>query len=176
VRIKRVFPFDTGAFSSNLYDEFFDPRSKLEDFELNPAIETIQKFVGTFYVDNQEYFSGFSRKNVQIGNRQFEAQGVFELCRLPGVQKRASGGRTRDERSSAIEIQVSETVSLAGSLLAVILPEPYLDDPEIKEALARWEVRAIETYATLHNLSGEAWVGQIYEIARRLYERLGYIT
>jgi hypothetical protein len=169
-QLKRVFPFDTGAFKLKLYEEFFDKRAKIEDFEIETSLEGIRKLVGTFYLDHKEYF-----KNVPLGRRQFEAQGIYEMSRLPGVQGGRSTHGTRDERSSAIEVQVSEPINFVGSLLAVVLPEPYLDDPEIRDALARWHVTAIETYSTLHNLSSDAWVGQIYHIVRKLYERLGYL-
>ena len=174
-QIKRVFPFDTGAFKQRMYEEFFDKSSKLEDFEIEANLDGVRKFVGAFYVDHEEYFTGLARKNVQIGIRQFEAQGILELSRLPGVQGGKSFAKPRDERSSAVEIQVSQPISFVGSLLGVILPAPYLDDIEVKAALDRWHVQAIETYSTLHNLSGDAWVGQIYEITHKLYKRMAYI-
>jgi hypothetical protein len=173
--IKRLFSFDTGAFKLKFYEDFFDNKSELLDFELEPTLETARKLVSAFYVDHKEYYHGASRKNVALGHREFEAQGIFELARLPGVQGTKSLHRVRDERSSAIELQIDATINFRDSLLAVILPEPYLDDDEIKDALVRWEVKEIETYATLHNLSGEAWVGQIYEITRKLYGKLGYL-
>jgi hypothetical protein len=173
-KLKRVFPFDTGAFEAQLYKEFFDKNSQLEDFELDPSLEEVRKFVGTFYQDHKEYFTGMTRKNVSLGTRQFEAQGIYELCRLPGEQRTKYPLGKRDERSSAIEIQISDPISLAGSVIAIIIPEPYLDDPNVKDALSRWDVKAIEVYSTLHNLGGEAWVGQIYAIVRKLYDRLGF--
>lgn len=172
-KIKRVFPFDTGAFELKMYAQFFDKSSKRDDFEFDGALESARKIVGAFYTNHKEYYVGLSRKNVNLPNRQFEAQGLQELSRLPGTQTAASGD-LRDERSSAIEIQTSQPIDFSDSLLAIILPEPYLDDEEIKSALERWNVGEIETYPTLHNASGEVWVGQIYQIVRSLYDRLGY--
>lgn len=34
--IHRVFPFDTGAFEKKLYKEFFDEKSELLDFSVDP--------------------------------------------------------------------------------------------------------------------------------------------
>jgi hypothetical protein len=167
--IKRVFPFDTGAFAQKLYTEFFDKRSELSDFALEPSIESAKKFVATFYQSNNEYYQGGSKKNVEIPLRQFEAQGVHELARLPGLQG------ARDERSSAIELQISQAISFKDALIAIVLPSPYLDDPEILSALNRWNVKEVHSYTTLHNMSGEAWVGEIYAIVYRLYKRLGFI-
>jgi hypothetical protein len=139
--IKRIYPFDTGAFELRLYAEFFDKDSQLSDFEMNTSFESVQKMVGAFYIDNNEYYLGETRRNVEMGNRQFEAQGLHELARLPGVQgTKLLPDRTRDERSSAIEVQVSKTISLKDALIAVVLPQPYLGDSEVTSALHRWGV------------------------------------
>jgi hypothetical protein len=172
--IHRLFPFDTGAFALEFYRDFFSKESRIEDFQLDPSLDTATKLVGALYLNNEEYYLGETRKNVDIPHRQFEIQGIYELARLPGLQGARSMWQTRDERSSAIEIQIGQPLSLAETLVAVILPKPYMEDPEIKDALARWQVREIETYGTIHNVGGEAWVGQIYAIVQRLYERLGY--
>lgn len=170
--IRRVYPFDSGAFELRLYEEFFSKESKLGDFALDPTIQAARRTVGSFYQNNEEYYEGQSKKNVSIGLRQFEVQGVHELSRLPGSQS-LSG--KRDERSSTIEIQLAKSLSLKNSLLGVILPKPYLDDPEVIDALKRWAPKRIENYSTLHNTSGDVWVGQIYEIARRILQQLGYL-
>lgn len=174
-KIKCVFPFDTGAFVLNVYKDFFDKSSKLEDFSLPPSLESARRVVGTYYQDNREYYSGYSRKNVNIPHRQYEAEGVLELASLPGVQDTESAANRRDERSAAIEVQTDEAIAFKGALIAVLLPEPYLNDDEIKEALQRWDVQNIETYETLHNLGGEAWVGQFYAKVQQLYKRLGFL-
>jgi hypothetical protein len=91
------------------------------------------------------------------------------------VQGTKTGERTRDERSSAIEIQVAQEISLKDALIAVVLPAAYCDQPEILDALGRWNVSEVHTYATLHNMSGEVWVGEIYATVHRLYKRLGFL-
>lgn len=170
----RIFPFDTGAFALGLYKKFFHQRTDVMDFALDPAIDSARKLVGTCYLNHDEYYCGYSRKNVEIPIRQFEIQGVVELSRLPGVQDGAAGTLVRDERSSAIEIQVSKPILLKEALLAIILPAPYMGDPVTQAALARWGVTEIHDYPTLHNMSGEAWIGQVYEIVHQVFKRLGF--
>jgi hypothetical protein len=172
--IRRLFPFDTGAFALGIYDHFFAKDSRVEDFVLDPTLDAATKIVGALYVNNEEYYLGGTRKNVDIPHRQFELQGLYELARLPGIQGASSMWQKRDERSSAIEIQFDQPLPLTDTLIAVILPKPYMDDSDIKDALQRWRVKEIETYGTIHNIGGEAWVGQIYAIVQRLYDRLGY--
>ena len=173
--IKRLFPFDTGAFSIGLYESFFDRKARLDDFSLEPSLEAARTVVSAFYVDQKEYFLGSTRKNIDLPIRQFEAQGLFELARLPGDQSQATKSGGRDERSSAIEIQVSEPIAFKDALLAIVLPEAYLDDAEVKAALSRWGVQIVETYPSLHNTSGDVWVGQVYNIVYGLYRKLGLL-
>jgi hypothetical protein len=175
--IVRVYPFDTGAFESKMYKEFFDQRAEMNDFALEPTLETVKKLVATFYQNHDEYYTGYSHKNVDLPNRQFEAEGVLELARLPGVQGNPSFAATRDERSSAIEVQVNHPIRFSEALSAIVLPRPYLDDPDIQDALRRWgDPPIVRTYPTLHNMGPEAWVGQIYHIVQEIYEDLGYLT
>ncbi|MET3910703.1 hypothetical protein ABID59_005062 [Bradyrhizobium sp. S3.3.6] len=171
----RIFPFDTGAYALGLYKPFFDPRSDILDFALAPSIESARKLVGTCYLSHEEYYCGYSRKNIEIPIRQFEIQGVAELSRLPGVQNGALGTRVRDERSSAIEVQINKPISLKESLLAIVLPAPYMGDPLTQAALARWGVTEVHDYSTLHNMGGEAWIGQVYQIVDQVLKRLGFL-
>jgi hypothetical protein len=145
------------------------------DFALDPSIESARKLVGTCYQSHEEYYCGYSRKNVEIPIRQFEVQGVAELSRLPGVQNGALGTLVRDERSSAIEIQTSKPISLKKALLAIVLPTPYMGDPLTQAALARWGVTEVHDYPTLHNMSGEAWIGQVYQVVDQVFRRLGFL-
>lgn len=173
--VKRAFPFDTGAFDLKLYEDFFAKESKLTDFALTPSLDSAKKLVSTLYVDHAEYYHGYSRKNVELPSRQFEIQGLYELARLPGLQGDRSDHKTRDERSSAIEFQTPGPISFKEALIAIILPEPYLSDSEIVKALERWNVQSVKSYPTLHNMTGEAWVGQIYQIVHALYKELGFL-
>jgi hypothetical protein len=172
--IKRVFPFDTGAFELELYNQFFAKESQKEDFELEPSLSSATKLVSAFYLDQHEYYLGRTRKNVELPDFEFEAHGIHELAQLPGAQGETSIHRPRDERSSAIEIQLGKALQFSDALLAVVLPLPYMSNKQVQEALTRWKVKELETYLTLHNLGGEAWVGQIYTIVEKLYRRLGY--
>jgi hypothetical protein len=173
--LDRVYPFDTGAFELKVYQDFFDKDSQISDFELTPSLDVIRSFVGTFYLNHGEYYQGRSRRNVDIPPRQFEAQGILEMSRIPGVQGTRSRAGIRDERSSALEAQTRHSIKLSNALLALIIPEPYLDDNDVKNALERWNVAKIKTYQTLHNMGGEVWVGQIYQLVSELYEELGFL-
>jgi hypothetical protein len=57
--------------------------------------------------------------------------------------------------------------------MAVVLPQPYMGLADIQNRLTDWDVPEILTYDTLHNLSGDAWVGQIYKLVHDFYKKVG---
>jgi hypothetical protein len=61
------------------------------------------------------------------------------------------------------------------AVIAIVLPEPYLGEIEIAGALARWKIGRVLSYDTLHNTSGDVWVGELYSIVRNLYKDLGFL-
>ena len=100
---------------------------------------------------------------------QFEAQGVQELSRLPGTQSTtvAEGATSgpRPWRSAGV-------VRFKDALLAIVLPQQYLDEPFVVQALDRWEVKHQLYYEVLHNQTTDAWVGLIYGIVRDFYRKI----
>jgi hypothetical protein len=163
--IKRVFPFDSGAFGKGLYQEYFSSKSQIEDFQVEPNIEGVQKIVSKFYQKNKDYIIGST-------SRQFEAQGVYELMRLLGVLMSDGSTRVRDDRSTSIEVQISYNLHFKDNILGVIIPEVYLDDDEVLSSFREWGVENIKTYSTINNVPGENWVGQLYARTIDLYAEL----
>lgn len=172
--ISAVYPFDTGAFHLGIYKNFFHKDSKLSDFLLPANLEYAQKFVASFYKNNDEYFRGDSRKSVEIPSRNFEAQGIHELARTPSSRISGVSSHIRDERSSTVELHSKNTVSLINTMIGIIIPEPYLNDKDVNDAIARWGVEVTQTYDPLHNVGTEAWAGQIYSLTKRIYEECGF--
>lgn len=172
-KFERVFPFDSGAFAYGVYKEFFDSGSQLDDFQSGKTLEDAKTIVSAYYKNNREYYTGGTRQNVDIGLREFEAGGVFELARLPGAPSLDEHGR-RDERSSTIELQTNKEINLRKCLLAIVVPNPYLGDEEVMDAIERWNVPNVRTYQTLENTSSDVWVGQIYQIVFEILEEMGF--
>jgi hypothetical protein len=57
-RVKRIFPFDSGAFQNGLYGAFLHPRMKLGDFGLEADMATPGKIVAKFFGSNPAYLVG----------------------------------------------------------------------------------------------------------------------
>lgn len=172
-KIRAIYPFDTGAFFLKLYSEFFDERSSVEDFKMPGDLGEASRLVDFFYGDNRSYFTGNAARNVEIPHFEFEAGGVHNLSRLPGAGSRATGAR--DDRSSAFEVRVSDSIEFRGSIRGIVLPQPYLQNKLVLSALERWDVPIKKYYEIFDNVSGEVWVGQIYALVRDIYKELGFL-
>jgi hypothetical protein len=167
--IEAVFPFDTGAFHQRIYKEFFSGRSKIEDFKLRGALESARRIISRFYKNSSQYFSERSTKNVDIPSMEFEAQGVHALSRFPPI------GKGPDERSSSIEVQLSHSIEIAKSAVAIILPQEYLKLEPVVKALARWNIPIVRFYEVFSFFDTEKRIGQLYPIVREIFSELGYL-
>ena len=169
--IRRVFPFDTGAYDNGLYQRFFHPDTKLEDFELDPNLASARKLLGFYYRSVEEYLTGRSTTNVDLPLTAFEAQGVHELARA-SAHPTASG--VIDERSSSVEIQTSRSVPLRGNVLAVVLPNILLNDEDVRKFLQEIGGETI-TYESVSANSSESYATVIYDKVISLYRSCGII-
>ena len=129
VKIKRIFPFDSGAFKRSLYPSYISIM-ELDEFEVARDPNSVEKLIGTFFTSNSKYFrleprskqSFESKFDVEVLNEEVKA-----LHLLIG-DKRAKV----DDRRFAIEVQSDQDMMLtSNSVLAVVLPEIYLGDPEV---------------------------------------------
>lgn len=177
-KIKRIYPFDTGAFHLGLYSRFFSKLSVVDNFQLPGSLSYAAKVAGTFYTNNKEYIYGRSKKNIDIPHFNFEAQGMQKLSQEPSYSSRVSeDGVTRDERSSSIEVQISTSIDIKEATLDIIIPQRYLEMPEVIEALTRWGLAKenVHYYETMAFHEQGGWLPQIYNTVVAVYKKHGFI-
>ncbi|WP_298295040.1 hypothetical protein [uncultured Litoreibacter sp.] len=174
--IKRVLPFDSGAFAKDLYSDVFSRESKVQHFMLEPNLESAAVCVKAFFGNNANYFRGNSEQVHELDNFDFELQGMEYLSRLPGVQAAKFDGSV-DERASAIEVQVEKPITLDDALLGMIVPETMMASKHFKKAIETWNLSPdrVSPYVEIVGPGSEAWVGIFYEKVRELYENHGYL-
>ena len=120
---KRVFPFDSGAFAGGIYKDHLHPRMKLEDFEIDPTLEAMARFVGTYFGENKSYYNEVFRESIPYSPRETQVDSFLSIVRATGTTR-------YDDRRSAIEIQFERAIDLlSANVLAVIAPEDRFDDP-----------------------------------------------
>ena len=76
--VKRIFPFDSGAFKSKRYPPFINMMDML-DFETSSDLEAPQKLIGTFFGTARNYYRLTARSQEQFENL-FEIDVLDENC------------------------------------------------------------------------------------------------
>ena len=175
--IKAIFPFDTGAFFFKLYERFFNKRSKVEDFSLPGSLEYAKRLVGIYYGSAGRYFVGDHESNIELPDRNFEAQAIQELNRLPPFTTTESKDLLRrDERSTSIEVQYSNRIDIADAAIGIVIPQPYLSDPYVVDALDRWNIEHQRTYEIFNFHDSENWLGMLYSEVKSIYVACGFLS
>ncbi|MFL9503904.1 hypothetical protein ACJMQP_27975 [Rhodopseudomonas palustris] len=128
-RVKRIYPFDSGAFAGEYYRGAHHADAKLEDYLLDPTINSAKKVVGAFFETNSRYFFGDCIKTCTVN--PFDAPEVhahFELIS-------GSTGVEVDDRRYTIEVQTEEEIDLSSSLLAFVIPHAWLASESVQDFL-----------------------------------------
>jgi len=124
-KIKRVAPFDTGAFSSGIFDKYKHPSMEIENFLLTPSKETPKKIISFFYGENENYFDGLPKLDTKIDPLDFESESYLQM-----ISDKTSG--KADDRKSCIELQTDESIVLNQNLLkAIIIPISFLENEDV---------------------------------------------
>jgi len=166
VAIRRVFPFDSGAFHGGHYAAYVHRHMKLGDFALEIDPSTPAKIVTRFYGSNEAYL--FSKDPVDnVPADQLEARSYVGLAA-------AKGGNAVDSRGSGVEVQGEVSLNLDACLEAVILPVSF-----VKTATGdRLRSKGIEVlgYATMGRMKPSEHMGSITEVCASYYARRKLIS
>jgi hypothetical protein len=147
--IKRVFPFDSGAFHNRLYPPYLN-QMRLEDFEVSSVADSVSRIVGAFFGDLPSYFALRPKDE-----RAFEAEfnlDVFD-AEIRGLHRlaREKSPTTFDDRRFSIEMQDTSTIDLlVKNPLAVIAPYNYFKNGTFRDLVTNsWRATPLgyPTYA-----------------------------
>jgi hypothetical protein len=143
MKLKRIYPFDSGAFENRFYHQHLHGNMALSNFELDTSPDTPGQVVASFHDTNEAYYLGQSPTSKRYGPLEFEAQSYYDL-----LSSRAT--TDADERRAIVEIQTElPFIFSKGSLLAAVLPKNYLDDPVVANTLQAWGAEVL-TYPVHH--------------------------
>jgi len=164
--IRRVFPFDSGAFEHSKLAEAMHHQMILEDFGLEPDMLSPRRLVGLFFGDRDRYYQNQPRTDLALPALEFEATSYQALI----------GSRHEnvfDERISAIEVQVDAPLPLA-DCEAVVLPDRLADEPEVLRRLTAAGCEVIP-YNYIARLRPEAFTSDLYSRVRDYYRRKRFL-
>lgn len=168
-RTKRIFPFDSGAFSGNRYPEFIQ-MMEMKDFEIVDDIEAPQKLIGTFFRNSQNYYRLRCEEESEF-NKKFDVDILDEEIKALHSLIRHKNNNYDDRRFS-IEMQFSESVDLnIRRPIAIILPENYLENGDYIKKIESLGARVI--IYPIYPLRKEYFYYAIYQKLDELYKEIG---
>lgn len=167
---KRVFPFDSGAFSGKRYPNYINMMD-LSNFEVADDNRAPHKIIGTFFTSARNYYRLSSRPR-----EQFES--LFDVDVLDEEMKALhrliqQKDKKFDDRRFSIEIQFPHDIELKDRKpILAIFPETYLaNDKYIKKISALG--CEILTYP-IYPLRKEYFYYAIYEKLDNFYSSRGF--
>ena len=124
----RILPFDSGGFAR--YNGAFHDSLEIADFELSLDTHPL-KVIGAFYASLEHYWTMEAIQPRTFAATQNVVRSYYQLI---------TGGLAEsfDDRCATIEVQLAETLPLAGEVLAVIGPQQMFDDPKVKALVEEW--------------------------------------
>lgn len=154
-RFKRVFPFDSGAGKESLYLPQIDPDA-VDSYDLKSVTQAAQRLVVGFFSTNNSYWSGVLDNNLTIPAPGTPARNYYDL-------NNGGGNEKCDDRMAAVELQVDQPIDMMGCISAVILPNSFLEDPNIDNILSVWDADSLtyELHKSFRPLEFHALIRQI---------------
>lgn len=164
---KRVYPFDSGAFSQlpSVRQKYFHDKINRDDFLLSNALESAKGVVEYFYGNNEQYcFMKPARRPDDIAVTNFEAR---QYCAMISDSSHSQF----DDRLASIEFIFGNDISIThDTLRTVILPGSFYHDPKIKKKIDEdWEVIP-ETYYTVRGNPNE-YIGLVINLTIQYLKR-----
>lgn len=138
IKPEHIYPFDTGAFAADRYDEITKMRTEMCEYELSARIDDIPQFVCMFYENNQKYLEG----RVSVAHGVETTIAVRALTDLLG----SSGFLKYDDRARTIEISTTENLALSDVIEAIVVPIPFTRNEVFNEFIKMHSSIKVLTY------------------------------
>jgi len=167
-KAERVYPFDTGAGQSGLYEPAIQRSVALSDYQLVTAVESARKIVGGFFDTDEKYLSNNPKSGLAFSATEAQAQSYYDLIN-------GGGDPECDDRLSAVEIQLRSSIDIRDGIMAVVLPTCFLDDAQLAETILKtWRAEPL-TYDAVIGMRPLEFHGAIRLLIRQFYQRQGLV-
>ena len=167
IAIKRIYPFDSGAFIQGFYENYLHKAMRLADFGLEPDSATPGKLIGGFFGSVPAYLTGKPGAAPTLDPSEFEA---FSYHALISAQE----SNAIDSRGSGVEIQTGAPLPIAESVAAVVLPSTFADGAT-GQALNALGVDLLP-YRVVSRSRPSEYMSMITDICFNYYIRMGLIS
>ncbi|MCX6318259.1 MAG: hypothetical protein NTW29_13285 [Bacteroidetes bacterium] len=167
--IKRIIPFDSGAFTNGLYADFLHSKMEINQFFLKPELNSIIRMIGYFFQNNANYFNGVIPQHLDYDPLDFPKESYSKLIR-------DAGKSVVDDRKASIEIQMSAPLELTEkSLMAVILPKHLCVAEIVQEVLVKELKVEIIPYNS-YGIASHYYYTQILDLAKQFLIKRNYLN
>jgi len=171
-KIKRVYPFDSGAFTAKLLPDYITTFSR-SDFEIDPEFNSIKTLVSVFFKDAKRYWQREPSSSADFKERYNLTALHMQIEALNKLYNEPTS-KLVDDRAAAIEVQFSDDITISSAdTLGIIVPEEFLRESTISDALHEITPN-IETYG-INPVSLDMYYGQIYDCVRSVYKNFGIL-
>ncbi|GAA3099817.1 hypothetical protein GCM10010520_51560 [Rhizobium viscosum] len=164
--IRRIFPFDSGAFVDDYYRRFLHKAMKLGDFALEADLSTPGRVVTTFFGSAKNYLLGQSDRDARFDAAQFEARSYAALID-------AKDSNAGDSRGSSIEVQFDRTISLGDWVEAAVIPSSFVDS-ETGDALKRLNITTLP-YNVHNRFKPNEYTSTVTDLCLAYYAQKGLL-
>ena len=170
VNMKRLFPFDSGAFFSKRLPSYIANFSP-DGYELSSIPSAVDLLIDIFFGTDEDYLHNRPKPIEEVKHRRklgVRHSEIQALCSLyNSVELRA------DDRARAIELQTDADVMMKDELLGVVMPRPYFDDETLRGALKSAGI--ISRSYDVWGLNTEGYMSAIYSNVKDIYHQLGLL-
>ncbi|CDZ59612.1 hypothetical protein [Neorhizobium galegae] len=166
--IKRIFPFDSGAFDNAAYGGVHHRSSTLADYELAPALKSARRVVRAFFNTNQNYV---------LGEPQQRRVNAFDNPEVNAYLTLIDGTTdlSIDDRRYSIEIQTLDPVTLANDVVAIVMPLSWLNSKSVRRLLKDNPSIQPLTYARYRGVAVSGCHAMIFERVHDYLSSNGYL-
>ncbi|WP_137102606.1 hypothetical protein [Azospirillum argentinense] len=171
--IKRIFPFDSGAFYNKRYPQYIN-RMKMDDFNVSRVSRASERIIGAFFGSIDSYYHLKPKDKISF-ETEFSLGAFDEELRALHKLAMHSASTNFDDRRFAIEVQSEEDVDLnLNKPLAVVVPSVYYDDLTFRNHVeGKWGAQAISY--PVFSLSVSQYYYAIYERVASFYKKIGVL-
>lgn len=140
IHAKYIYPFDTGAYSSGIFEDMIPLEIDIRKFQLQPDPTNIPEYVRVFFGNNINYLQGISNVNVKSLNNVV----TFTLGQILS----ARGSFEFDDRARTVEIISEDSLKLSDAIMAIIVPQPFVRNEVFKDFVKNHSNIDVITYFT----------------------------
>ncbi|WP_232631049.1 hypothetical protein [Methylobacterium sp. Leaf118] len=169
-KIKRIFPFDSGAFANKRFPTYIT-MFKINRFDISGDQRNIGRLISLVYRTPTQYFERRPSGHEEIKREHDLLPRHQEIL---AVSKLAleNASHQMDDRAAAIEVSVEEDITLLQEhLVGIVMPEEYEREKELWAHLKSLTPN-LETYRILPS-SLHGYYARVSDCVDRIYKKAG---